>query len=357
MSKIEWTDETWNPVTGCSPVSPGCVNCYAERMSTRLAGRCGYPADRPFAVTLHPEKLEEPLRWKKPRMVFPCSMSDLFHKSISDDYRTQIFAVMALSPRHTYQVLTKRAEEMLAFMTWLAEEPADTLSDAAGDLFGEEAHCWVANWLNGWSRPEGIVDDNPCNGTVPRWPLPNVWVGATICNQEEADRNVPLLLQTPAAVRFVSVEPMLGDIDLDGKLPIWRCQACGEAPAISEGWRWNGNNWQHHHGYPVGHIDADYFPGIDWVICGGETGAGARPVHPGWVRGLRDQCVSAGVPFFFKSWGDWAPEDQYTGPVETIAVPLKNFRLVEGFAFHRVGKKAAGRKLDGRVWDQLPLRG
>lgn len=239
MTKIEWTNETWNPVTGCTKISAGCQHCYAERMARRLAGRFGYPeAPNHFDVTLRPDRLDEPLSWRKPRRVFVCSMSDLFHEDVPDEYICDVFYTMHRCPHHTFQVLTKRPGQML-------------------------------EWFN---RPAASVS---------KWhrPLPNIQLGISAEDQRAADERIPQLLQCPAAVRFVSCEPLLGEIDISPYLHGWhsdpRPQECD--------------------------------PGIDWVIVGGESGHGARPMDPNWARSLRDQCQDAGVPFFMKQMGSaWA---------------------------------------------------
>lgn len=213
MSKIEWTEKTWNPVTGCDKISPGCKYCYAERMAIRLAGRFGYPKDRPFAVTLHPDRLIQPHEWKNPKMVFVNSMSDLFHPDIPFDFLHEIWSVMSVVNRHTYQILTKRPDDMIQ-----------------REIFG------VIKVLD------------------------NVWLGTSIENQEYLWR-MEHLKETPAAVRFISFEPLLDS---------------------------------------VGEIDLS---DIHWVIVGGESGPRARPMNPDWVREIRDQCIEQKVPFFFKQWG------------------------------------------------------
>ena len=245
-TRIEWITnpdgtkgETWNPVSGCTKVSAGCKNCYAERMAKRLAGRCGYPeAPHQFDVTLHPDRLEQPLRWKKSRTVFVCSMSDLFHEDVPFDYVDEIFGIMAEAPQHSFQLLTKRPERAISY-----------ISDANLSATNVETH---------------LV-----------WPLPNVWLGVTAENQETADARIPLLLQTLAAVRFVSCEPLLEPVE------------------IRKSWL-----------YPY---DKDHPGKIDWVIVGAETGPGARPMHPDWARDVRDQCQEAGVPFFFKKMSGRQP--------------------------------------------------
>lgn len=313
-SKIEWTDATWNPVTGCTKVSPGCAHCYAERMSKRLAGRCGYPKDDQFRVTLHENRLSEPLHWRKPRMIFVCSMGDLFHEDVPTEYIAECFGVMHTASQHTFQVLTKRPERMLDYRRLLP------------------------------------------------WPE-NVWAGVTCENQAMAELRIPELLKVPAAVRFVSIEPMLGPIDLAEWL------GCDCITSDRPGW----DNYEHTvlcqacEGSP-------YRDRIDWVIVGGETGPGARPMHPDWVRSIRDQCQSAGTSFFFKQWGEWSPESHYDPylhkpPCHAGAwLPDGRFVDVETHDFdaeapvdleeaqwmYRVGKKKAGRELDGRVWDEMP---
>jgi len=238
LSKIEWTDATWNPVRGCTKVSTGCKHCYAERFAERFRGVKGHPFEQGFDLRLVPEKLAEPLRWSEPRMVFVNSMSDLFHEGVPLSYILRVAATMHLACWHTYQVLTKRSER-------LRETLRGPLQDAA-----KEAHIW-------WGVS---VEDR-------KYGLPRI-----------AD-----LQTTPAAVRFVSVEPLLEDL---GELPL---------------------------------------EGISWVIVGGESGPGARPMKEAWVLSIREQCEAANIPFFFKQWGG-------------------------------VRKKAAGRRLLGRMYDGFPYR-
>lgn len=307
-TKIEWADRVWNPITGCSKISEGCQHCYAERMSKRLAGRCGYDKDNPFKVTFHKDKLDDPLRWRKPSRIFVCSMGDLFHKHIPEIEVLQIFSIMAECPQHTFMVLTKRPERMEEILT------SPTVSDDV------------------WLRTSTGINDEKST-----WPLPNVWLGVTAENQARADERIPILLQTPAAKRFVSVEPMLGPVDLNRYL--YPQRLCDGHAA-----------WQCDDECPRR-------PGLDWVICGGETGPGARPVHPDWARLMRDQCVAAGTPFFFKSWGDWSNQHQSANTVDLSR--LKSNQAVakaDGghVLFTRVGKKNAGRLLDGQEWRQYP---
>jgi protein gp37 len=355
------------------------MHCYAERMSKRLAGRYGYPADEPFKVTLHPEKLEEPLRWRKPQMVFVCSMGDLFHEDVPDDYIDRVFAVMALCPQHVFQLLTKRPERMRAWFkrfdaigesvlgdspvgAWL-NGPYGSLLDLARELPGgnenwrqippeyEDGHCINRGyWF--W------IGDEPMQKIIP-WPLPNLWLGVTAEDQRRADKRIPLLLQTPATVRFVSVEPMLGPVEL-----------ANSDHNYLEGWE---TGLEHEYGCPgVGPYCESHCPvsvqvqtpKIDWVIVGGETGPGARPIHPDWARGLRDQCQAAGVPFFFKSWGEWAQIPHIYISDSDIGLSVNGDR--HGYCsihdkncatMRRVGKKAAGRLLDGVGYSEMPERG
>jgi len=236
-------------------------------MSNRLAGRYGYPKDDPFRVTFHPDRLQKPGRWKKPRQIFVCSMGDLFHDDVKFNDQYKIFEMMGIYNQHTYIVLTKRAANMRAVMP---------------DI-----------WFHlGRNYPDI------------EFPLKNVIGMVTAENQAMADKRVPDLLNTPFTVRGISVEPMLGPVDP------WM-------PEKRKGWVTNVPG-----------------KGIDWVICGGESGPGARPMHPEWARSLRDQCHGANIPFFFKQWGE--------------------FISAKGFQVIRVGKKKAGRLLDGRTWDEYP---
>lgn len=339
QTKIEWASDTWNPITGCSKISAGCKHCFAERMAKRLAGRYGYPADEPFRVTLHPGRLEEPLHWRKPRRVFVNSMSDLFHPDVPFDFIDRTFVVMALAKRHTFQVLTKRPERMAEYILSRAE------------LDGHNRLC-AAKWCfesTHYPKPH-------------TWPLPNVWLGVSVEDQAAADERIPLLLQTSAAVHFVSGEPLLAGVDLTGYLPqaLCVCQRCGDELGAGELDR-NGC-----HPYCGGEADPNgQTEGLDWVIVGGESGPGARPMHPDWARSLRDQCQAAGVPFFFKQWGEWFPRDQWEYNPELVLpddcdayTDGRATRVLDGIdgpcPMHRVGKKAAGATLDGREWRGFP---
>lgn len=250
-TKIEWTDVTWSPVTGCTKVSTGCKHCYAERQWPRLAAPGQPYAGRAFSdVQCHPERLEQPLHWRKPRRVFVNSMSDLFHEDVPDAFIDEIFGVMWEAKEHTFQILTKRADRMRDYM----------------------------------SRHELMM----------RY-LPHVWLGISAENQETAEERIPPLLETPAAARFVSLEPLLGPIDLTDMV-------------IDK-----GAGWEQHFDCLYCDVDPEddepyHGTCLDWVIVGGESGPKARPMHPDWVRSIRDECQAAGVPFFFKqgSQANWA---------------------------------------------------
>lgn len=307
---IEWATRVWNPTTGCDRVSSGCDHCYALTMAKRLkameqqrvsAGKLN-PADAKyqtdgdprtsgpgFGLAMHDRVLPLPLTWKTPQRVFVNSMSDLFHPKVSDAFIAEVFAVMARSPRHTYQVLTKRPARMRAVL----------------------------------NRPS--FRDNLAH--LGLWPLPHLWLGVSVENQDEAARRLGLLFDTPAAVRWVSAEPLLGPVDL--AVPV-RC-----ADGV---YRW-----------PI-----DY---LNWVVVGGESGPGARPMDPTWARSLRDQCVAAGVPFLFKQWGEFEP--RCTLALTGVPCSCGGMQRSHPIKMHRtemarVGKKAAGRELDGRTWDEYP---
>jgi protein gp37 len=274
---IEWTDATWNPVRGCTRVSEGCRNCYAEVLAARFSdpGQSyhGLATRNPARWTGDVKVIEDamllPLRWKRGRRIFVNSTSDLFHEKVAFGDIDRIFAVMALAPQHTFQILTKRPDRMIAYM----EPQSGRRSSGLGS--------WVLKL--GYQGPLELL----------KWPLPNVWLGVSVENQAAADERIPLLLQTPAAKRFLSCEPLLGPIRLD------RLTRPTEAAIFSDdclsGERGTFGT------QPL------FGPRVDWVIAGGESGPGARPMHPDWARGLRDQCAAAGVPFFFKQHGEYAP--------------------------------------------------
>ena len=265
---IEWTDRTWNPTSGCTKVSGGCKNCYAKAMHDQRhkahAGGKRVPSQyaKPFEVVqLMPHRLRDPLSWRKPCRVFVNSVSDLFHEDIPDEYIDRVFAVMFLADRHTFQVLTKRAERMREWAT------RPTMPGRIGDAIAKH-HGDALFWTySGPALPEL------------RWPLPNVWLGTSVENRAAADDRIPHLLATPAAARFVSCEPLLSGVDLEPWL--------GDALVVNpDGSRFRNGR------------------GIDWVIVGGESGPSARPFDLAWARDLRDQCAAAGVAYFFKQMGE-----------------------------------------------------
>jgi protein gp37 len=315
---IEWCDATWNPVTGCTEVTPGCDHCYAKTFAERWRGTEGHYFENGFDVQLRPDKLDQPLRWKRPRRIFVNSMSDLFHDSVPDDYIARVFAVMADAERHTFQVLTKRHARLRALLS------SPGFQDAV--LYHS---CHVGEGWDGYETKTW------------RWPLPNVWLGVSAENQQWADIRIPALLDTPAAVRFVSAEPLLGPIDLNRTRP-HSCISHGDS--ICPEW---------------------LIQGIDWVIVGGESGRGARPMAGDWARNIGDQCAASGVAFLFKQWGEWRDyldgSDQ-RGPhayvnLATGEVADEETAIERGGSWTgvwRFGKKGAGRMLDGRTWDQYP---
>ncbi len=280
---IEWCDETWSPVAGCTPISEGCEHCWARRMANRLKGRYGYPEDEPFRVTLHEDRLVDPLNWKKPLRIFVSSMGDLFHRDVPFYWIDRVLATLMCVPQHTGLLLTKRPDRMLEYFTRLSENPGKILADAAGGVHGEDAWAFVGNYVDGWNNPQCRPDDNPTNGKVKRWPLPNIWTGTTVENQARANERIPTLLRIPAAVRFVSVEPMLGPVDLGLATPCDRnCNEFqnAECPGTT--------------GLCMGEHR------LDWVIAGCESGPKRRPSEMDWFRRLRDACQAAGAPYFLK---------------------------------------------------------
>lgn len=327
-STIEWTDATWNPVTGCTLVSEGCRHCYAAQLAaTRLKNhpsreglaRLNAQGEAKFTgeVRLNEQWLDEPLRWKRPRRIFVCAHGDLFHESVPDEWIDRVFAVMALAPQHTFQVLTKRPERMQDYMVALLSE--------FGPMVG-----WSVRFSDAARKAGALLGDlEPLRATT--WPLPNVWLGTSVEDQATADDRILHLLHTPAAIRFVSAEPLLGPVDMTHITPPFYAAS---ANALTGKWRWEGGPTR------------TETPRLDWVIVGGESGRNARPMHPDWARSLRDQCVDAGVPFFFKQWGAFLPAGQSLADGTTwVGDP--------GFAL-RGTKRLTGRSLDGQTWDQMP---
>lgn len=365
-SKIEWCDTTWNPVTGCTKISQGCKNCYAAELHDRrhrayLRGaKLPEQYAKPFSeIQLHPERLEMPLHWRKPRRIFVNSTSDLFHEDVPDYFIGMVFAVMALAPHHTFMILTKRPDRMVKIF-----------ERSSGEFWGTVR-------VNLLRRAYPMPDDERSI-----FPLPNVWLGVSIENQAAADERIPLLLQTPAAVRFVSCEPLLGPVDLTslyGQISIGEHEDLA-VDGLSGRYAaaWSGRDTLTKK--PLNEIGAGK---LDWVIVGGESGPNARPMHPDWARSIRDQCQAAGVPFFFKQWGEWYPaaaqydDDDFMDKLDfgTHCICLGNrgtkFREEWGdreeywcgyqpdpaqnpWFMERIGKKAAGRLLDGVEWNEYP---
>jgi protein gp37 len=306
-TRIEWTDATWNPVTGCTRVSEGCRHCYIERTPPfRMAGRKFSTGEvgGTTGVLLHPERLAQPLHWRKPRRVFVNSLADLFHDDVPDAFLARMFAVMAATPQPTYQILTKRPARMRSFLV-------DQCRCGAGHPAGVHllsAMSWAATPHNPDYVP-GLTTDAVRDGSAGYSfgrPLPNVWLGVSTEDQRTADQRIPILLDPmlPAAVRWISAEPLLGPIDLDGPL------VNGHRPRLTY-WLTGRPHWGAEERQPSGLVlqPLEIGPKLDWVVVGGESGPGARPMHPDWARSLRDQCAAAGVPMLFKQWGEWAPAD------------------------------------------------
>lgn len=281
-SAIEWTEATWNPWHGCRKVSQGCARCYMFRDKKR------YGQDPNVVVRSSDKTFYAPLKWKEPRLIFTCSWSDLFIEE-ADPWRDEAFAIIALTPHHTYQVLTKRPERMLEYVT--------TAFGRIADL------CIKLRKQRNISFPDVKFQTDPLGYGDPGtqwWPLKNVWLGVSVEDQKTADERIPILLQTPAAVRWLSMEPLLGPVDLT------RIRFRNEKGSMEE--------WDALDAHPMPNsidpgspITGEDDPVIDWVVVGGESGPGARPMHPDWPRSIRDQCTAAGVPFFFKqgSQANW----------------------------------------------------
>lgn len=348
-TSIEWCDASWNPVAGCDRVSPGCLNCYAVRMARRLAtmpqAQAKYRGltvvhgngkpDWSGVVRCQEDELRTPLTWRKPRRIFVDSMSDTFHKDVPFEFLDKLFAVMALCPQHTFLLLTKRPERAEEyFSTWATRHKWG----AAARAFLDEP-----NVVGG--RDVGCVE-RVCNGP---YPLPNVWLGTSTEDQRTADERIPHLLRCHAAVYFLSMEPLLGPITLRSTPRGWN--TTGKARIATTVRTWLEYNQR----VRDGNYSRVTYNRINWVIVGGESGPGARPVHPDWVRTLRDECQHAKVPFFFKQWGEFFPHDQpeYHGFATTTRV----VKLDEDKLASRVGKKTAGRSLDGREWNEYPTIG
>jgi protein gp37 len=316
---IEWTDATWNIVNGCSVVSPGCTNCYAMRLAgTRLRNhpsREGLTQENKAGpvwtgeVRFNEKVLTDPLRWRKPRRIFVCAHGDLFHDNVPDEWIARVFAVMALCVQHQFQVLTKRPERMREYLRGWDRNTNGHIMALAQEL--KPSSLWNGNVFQAHHE------------MAEKGYIPNVWLGVSVEDQQRADERIPILLDTPAAIRWLSCEPLLGPVDLS------KVFACSDEDGA--------------------YLNDAPILGLDWVVAGGESGPGARPMHPGWARSLRDQCAAAGVPFLFKQWGEF-------GPIVTTG--HNDSRYPEdpqtGERMDRVGKKAAGRLLDGVQHDGFP---
>lgn len=306
---IEWTDYTWNPVTGCDKVSAGCRSCYAEVMAKRFWGT------RKFTdVQMHPERLSEVDEMGHKldgKMVFVCDVSDLFHDKVTDEFIHRVFMIISNHPNTIFQILTKRPERALKF----------------------------------------FIDSYGLNG-APWFHFKNVWLGVSCENQEQANKRIPLLLQIPAAVRFLSCEPLIGPIDIQTPIILW----------TKEKYR-SRNDFQFNKKLANGELK--YGDLIHWVIVGGESGHMARPMHPNWVRSLRDQCQQANVPFFFKQWGEWMPISRGLTSSEIAVLPMvykaskflqKDYgKAGDMMEYYRCGKSKSGNLLDGRTHLEFPI--
>ena len=392
---IEWTEKSWNPVVGCSIASPGCTNCYAMKMAYRLESMAAKPDgsgniglshyigttqnSRNGAVwtgklAFSEKALIEPLKRKKPTTYFVNSMGDLFHEDCPDEWIDRVFAVMALCPQHTFQVLTKRSERMRQYLS-TAETPLRIARFVLGQTSKWEIHGERALAPLGDRAEEHEAE-------FVALPLPNVWLGVSVEDQRRADERIPDLLQTPAAVRWLSCEPLLGAVDLRW-IPETSDEKDGAIDALL-GCNWlddgRGEEFQPvrpgHEGRTMhrwvcsGEADILSNQKIDWVVCGGESGSKSRPMHPDWARALRDQCADADVPYFFKQHGDWL-ERKFFGGSEgaqniegswlvdadgMIRLKTDGVRAEEGYPMQRVGKRCAGRVLDGVTHDGMPPR-
>jgi protein gp37 len=363
---IEWTDATWNVINGCTVLSPGCTNCYAMRLAgTRLRNS---PSREGLTKTVNGNPVWtgevlfnrrvalEPFQWETPRRIFVCAHGDLFHEKVPEEWIDYVFMVALLNPRHTFQILTKRTERMRDYMREVLDEPE---------------HVTAARFAN--AMHHGGKQDTPADQVDIHWPPRNVWLGTSVEDQRRADERIPLLLETPAAVRWLSCEPLLGPVDLDewfvcpnwsDDIPMDMTTGLRECCAKCDF---------------TGIAGFEGLPLVDWVVVGGESGPNSRPMHPAWAISLRDQCVQAGVAFHFKQWGDWLPftqcrtkeqreavsrttiESNRTGNgKQTVFGAWSNGHKVYGtpgiqpIQINRVGKKIAGREIDGREWNEYP---
>jgi len=400
-TSIEWTDKTWNPLVGCSVISPGCTNCYAMRMAARLeriadahaAKHDGDPGPLGhYQRTTMPSKAGPvwtgrvreasakiflaPLSWKTPQRIFVNSMSDLFHEDVKPEVILNVLAVMAMTydpagtdsrnvitgyrQRHIYQVLTKRAQRMQSFMSDFSRVLDLPITEQLGTGFAKA--CRLVSKLNG----DAFWQNAPLTGL--QWiedGMPGLWLGVSAEDQQRANERIPLLLKTPAAKRFVSAEPLLGPLSLEGSLGGTRWiggQRGCDGTHVGDGRSDCPRHPHHHHDDRCG-------PGLDWLIVGGESGPNARPMHPDWVRDLKEECQENRVAFFFKQWGAWAPGEntaRTSGTVDTAdwfggvwTFSRENMASTDGHRddepdLYRVGKKEAGALLDGVLYREFP---
>jgi protein gp37 len=297
MTKIEWTGLTWNPVVGCEKVSPGCKNCYAERFAVRLAGikrskhkyiPVVYKGKWSGGILMDFDDINKPAQFKN-KMIFVCSMGDLFYERVDFPFIDLVFDSMFKNDSNIYQILTKRPERAIEYLRHL-----DKVCFEVGD-----PTCWSQN------------------------PNKNIWFGTSIEDQLSAHRRVPLLLKIPAFVRFLSIEPMIDRVDL---LPILKLNIEFYRPETG-------------------------YDGINWIIVGGESGNNARPLNPGWVKEVKNLCNFLNIPFFFKGWGHWLPDDQ----LKSLKGNHQLFsKTIDGVEYYNVGKKYSGDLLDGEQWHQFP---
>ena len=379
-SNIEWTEATWNPIVGCSILTPGCTNCYAMQMAARIEAMNAEAREserakgkrHPVAahydgttkkvngkavwtgkLALAPDSiLLAPLKRRKPTTYFVNSMGDLFHENCPDEWIDKVFAVMALCPQHTFQVLTKRAGRMREYLTTLSKgaeraRSNELVADWQIRLCEANAPGVLPITKNDVERRLGRAGKLDRDPPTPHWPLPNVWLGVSTERQKEADERIPLLLQTPAAVRLISAEPLLGPIDLD--------RLCGSTlDALS------GHDFE-----AIGDIRdggdlsrTQHPPAINWVITGGESGPNARPSHPQWFRDIRDQCGAAGVAYFHKQNGAYARWEPGL-PAHCVIYLDRDGGQHLNPGINReplapVSKSRAGRLLDGITHDAMP---
>lgn len=339
IPKGSYWDLPWSLVSGCTPCSPGCDHCWSLAMERRFHRG---PEVQGNGVHLHPDRLSVPLKRRKPTVY--AVWNDLFHEAVPDKFIADTIGHINGYPKHTFLILTKRPDRMRDFMLkcgpwegWVTHN-------------GHPPACYGGDGLIVGQEKETMTRENRYEVRKSYWPPWNLYFGLTVCNQAEADAKIPVFLQVPGK-KFLSIEPMLGAINLTGGY---------YGPNWLEGWdvvpehdpRCDGSCYA---GCPVPvQVQTEK---IDAVILGGETGPGARPMHPDWVRSVRDQCAAAGVPFFFKGWGEWRHESQYGQHIPSLrllAIRARHHEFSDGSWAYKVKNEVAGRLLDGRTHDELP---